>query len=83
LDGNFRVLAKQDAGGLLLFRVRKHDDAYRQETLSNDRGRVVAEITARRLMPHEVYDSLLALGLAAAEAAPFRGYPMKTHCLKP
>jgi hypothetical protein len=73
LDGNFRVLATQDSGGLLLFRVLKHDDAYRQQTLSNDRGTVATEISSKRLMPSDIYHSLLALGLPAVDAAPFKG----------
>ncbi len=74
LDMNVRVLADMSVDGqVVLHRVVKHEVADRAHVNRNVQEEAVATVAPDGLIPVQVHDALMAMGVPAAECERFRG----------
>jgi hypothetical protein len=73
LDMNFRVLLRRESDGrLILHRALKHDDAYREETLTSGIESTSFELRQIRINPSDLYSTLIAVGIPPQDIAPLQ-----------
>ncbi len=70
LDMNFRVLLRRVGATFMLCRVLKHDDAYRPNVLAAADGSSPLGVSSHPMLPRELHEALLALGIPSSEIRP-------------